>query len=39
MNTESTIVEIRAAEGGLDAKNLVITQMGIYRKFAGRRSL
>ena len=33
------IVEIRAAEGGLDAKLLVREQVGIYVKYALRRSL
>ena len=30
----SVMVEIRAAEGGDDAKLLVVTQLGIYRKRA-----
>ena len=33
------IVEIRAAEGGADARELVREQMGIYEKFALRRRL
>jgi protein subunit release factor A len=33
------ILEIRAAEGGDDAKSLVIEQMSIYVKLAGRRAL
>ena len=33
------IVEIRAAEGGDDAKLLVQTQFGIYSKLARRRGL
>jgi protein subunit release factor A len=33
------IVEIRAAEGGDDAKLLVIEQMRIYKKRADRRRL
>jgi len=33
------IVEIRAAEGGDDAKILVGTQLGIYRKVAQRYCL
>jgi protein subunit release factor A len=36
---ESIIVEIRAAEGGDDAKSLVREQLSIYAKFAVRRSL
>ena len=41
MNTpeESLIVEIRAAEGGADAKDLVRVQASIYRELAGRREL
>jgi len=35
----SVIVEIRAAEGGDDAKALVIDQLAIYRKRAERRGL
>jgi len=35
----SVIVEIRAAEGGADAKLLIRTQLGIYRKLAERRGL
>ena len=34
-----TIVEIRAAEGGDDAKLLVREQFNIYYKFARRRCL
>lgn len=33
------IIEIRAAEGGEDAKLLVDTQMSIYTKYAARRGL
>ncbi len=33
------IIEIRAAEGGDDAKNLVRIQSGIYSKWADRRCL
>jgi len=33
------IVEIRAAEGGDDAKMLVEDQMGIYAKLCARRGL
>lgn len=35
----SVIVEIRAAEGGDDAKLLVVEQTRIYFRLAGRRSL
>jgi len=33
------IVEIRAAEGGEDAKLLVIDQLAIYKKYCIRRGL
>ena len=36
---DSVILEIRAAEGGDDAKALVREQMAIYVKVAGRRAL
>jgi len=36
---ESIVVEIRAAEGGMDAKLLVEQQVGIYKKHCQRRSL
>lgn len=36
---DAVIIEIRAAEGGDDAKLLVREQMAIYLKVAGRRSL
>jgi protein subunit release factor A len=35
----SVIVEIRAAEGGDDAKLIVKKQLGIYKKLAERRGL
>lgn len=35
----SVIVEIRAAEGGDDAKLLVVEQTRIYLRLAGRRLL
>jgi len=35
----SIIVEIRAAEGGDDAKLLVVEQTRIYLRLAGRRLL
>jgi len=37
--TEVVIVEIRAAEGGADAKLLVIDQVDIYDRLAKRRGL
>ena len=36
---ESVIVEIRAGEGGADAKDLVEVQYNIYRKASTRRRL
>lgn len=36
---DAVIIEIRAAEGGDDAKLLVQEQMAIYLKLAGRREL
>lgn len=33
------IIEIRAGEGGDDAKNLVLTQVDIYSRLAKRGSL
>ena len=36
---ESVIVEIRAAEGGADAKLLVIEQFAIYANLAEQRCL
>lgn len=33
------IIEIRAAEGGEDAKLLVNTQLGIYKKYCDRHCL
>jgi protein subunit release factor A len=33
------IIEVRAAEGGMDAKLLVIDQFRIYTKLAERRGL
>jgi hypothetical protein len=39
MNASVVIVEIRAAEGGADAKLLVEEQLVIYTKLGGRRSL
>lgn len=35
----AVIIEIRAAEGGDDAKLLVLEQQKIYLRLAGRRSL
>lgn len=39
MTMETLIVEIRAAEGGDDAKLLVYEQLGIYQKLALREHL
>jgi hypothetical protein len=39
MDTSAVIVEIRAAEGGADAKLLVEEQLAIYVRLGGRRSL
>lgn len=39
MQPESVIVEVRAAEGGQDAKLLVLDQLRIYAKLCARRSL
>jgi protein subunit release factor B len=36
---ESIYVEIRAAEGGADAKDLVIEQMGVYTRYCSRNRL
>lgn len=36
---DSVVVEIRAAEGGADAKLLVLDQVKIYLRLCGRRSL
>jgi protein subunit release factor A len=38
-NDEVVMVEIRAAEGGADAKLLVTEQMGIYVRIGERRGL
>lgn len=38
-NSSVVIVEIRAAEGGADAKLLVEDQLAIYARLGGRRSL
>jgi protein subunit release factor A len=35
----SIIVELRAAEGGDDAKLLVLEQLGIYQRLCNRRGL
>ena len=35
----SIIIEIRAAEGGEDAKLLVRDQLAIYKRYCDRRSL
>ena len=36
---DAVIIEIRAAEGGDDAKALVLEQLAIYLRVAGRRAL
>lgn len=36
---EAVVVEIRAGEGGDDAKALVGEQAKVYEKYAGRRGL
>jgi protein subunit release factor A len=36
---DSVVVELRAAEGGADAKLLVLDQVKIYLRLCGRRSL
>jgi protein subunit release factor A len=36
---ESVIIEIRAAEGGADARLLVCEQLAIYASLAGQRRL
>ena len=38
-DSDSVIVEIRAAEGGNDAKLLVSEQLAIYASLAGQRRL
>lgn len=37
--SENLIIEVRAAEGGADAKALVVHQVSIYLKLASRRCL
>ena len=37
--SENLIIEVRAAEGGDDAKALVVQQVAIYLKLASRRCL
>jgi protein subunit release factor A len=39
LNVESVIVEIRAAEGGADARDLCLEQLRIYEKLAARHCL
>lgn len=36
---EAVLIEVRAAEGGDDAKLLVLQQFAVYARFAGRRGL
>jgi hypothetical protein len=38
-DNEHLIIEVRAAEGGDDAKTLVALQVAIYGRLASRRSL
>jgi protein subunit release factor A len=38
-SSESIVVEVRAAEGGADAKLLVLEQIKIYLRLCARRSL
>ena len=38
-NSSHLIIEVRAAEGGADAKALVLDQVAIYVRLATRRSL
>jgi len=38
-SSDSVVVEVRAAEGGDDAKQLVIEQVKIYLRVCARRSL
>jgi protein subunit release factor A len=38
-SSDSVVVEVRAAEGGDDAKLLVIDQVKIYLRLCARRSL
>jgi protein subunit release factor A len=38
-SSESVVVEIRAAEGGEDAKQLVLEQAKIYFRLCARREL
>ena len=36
---ETLVVEIHAAEGGADAKLLIVEQLGVYKKYCIRRHL
>ena len=38
-SADSVVVEVRAAEGGADAKLLVLEQVKIYLRLCARRSL
>ena len=38
-SADSVVVEVRAAEGGEDAKQLVVEQVKIYLRLCTRRSL
>lgn len=39
VSMETIVVEIHAAEGGDDAKLLIVEQLGIYKKYCIRREL
>lgn len=39
MSSEAVIIEVRAAEGGADAKLLVLDQVKIYMRLCARRLL
>ena len=39
MNKETIIIEIRAAEGGRDSKDLVRKQLDIYKRYANKECL
>jgi protein subunit release factor A len=39
VNSTSMIIEIRASEGGDDAKSLVLTQVDIYTRLVKRSGL
>jgi len=39
MNMETVLIEIRAAEGGEDAKLLCLEQLALYARYAARGGL